>query len=208
VDYGAGGDYGHSSAIVQVKVDPTYSKARVVKVWTSQKKRMTQSDLLMIFKDFVTGIGHYQAFADWGAVDLFTLAAREGVVLHKAEKSHEIGIPLLNTLFKEGQLIIETTSASMSQFLVAELQSISEDKNKRHRIDDIADALRYAISLCPMRLTALKLAEAKKREDISKLNPREAFYRGLDRKGDPLSEPDEDFGYDLTDAIDEFEELL
>lgn len=208
IDYGAGGDYGHSSAIVHVKVDPTYSKARVLDVWTSQKRRMTQSDLLVQYKEIASRIGPHQAFADWGATDLFTLAAREGIRLEKAEKSHDIGINLLNTLFKEAQLKIVTTGKSHAQFLIQELQTISEDTAKRHRVDDCTDALRYAISLCPMRLTALKLQEEKKAEDLSKINPRLLFYRGLDRKDDPMLRPDEDMGDDFDDAVEQFEGLL
>lgn len=208
IDYGSGGEYGHSSSIVHLKVDPTYSKARVVAVWSSKKKRMTQSDLLLKYKELAAGMGPHLAFADWGAVDLFTLAAREGVRLEKAEKSHEIGINLLNTLFQQEQLKIWTGGVGDAAFLIQELQTVSEDKPKRKRVDDCSDALRYAISLCPMRLTALKLAEKKEAEDLSKLHPRMLFHRGLLHKDDPMRDNDDDLGDDLREAIDDFEELI
>ncbi|HYX39992.1 MAG TPA: LAGLIDADG family homing endonuclease [Oligoflexus sp.] len=207
IDYGSGGDWGHSSAIVHVKVDPTYSKARVVNVWTSQKRRMTQADLLLRYKEMAPMFGVHQAFGDWAAVDLFTLAAREGIRLEKALKDHDVGIPLLNTLFGQGQLKVVVGPDSHAVHLVSELSSISEDTNKKHRVDDCADALRYALALCPMRLTALKLQEKKKREDTSKMDPRMAFYKGLDMRDDPMRQDNEDWD-DLQDAIDDFEEFI
>jgi len=209
IDFGAGGEYGHSSAIVHVKVDPGYENARIASVWWSQKRRMTQGDLLLRYKMMRSTFGPHWAFGDWGATDLFTLAAREGIPLHKAEKSHEIGINLLNSLFKDEQMkVITGTSPDVAQ-LVQELKSVSEETPKRHRIDDCADALRYAISLVPFRLKSLKAGqkavEAKVMEEI---NPRMAFYRGLDRKDDPMSKFEHELGQELQEVIESFEELI
>jgi phage terminase large subunit-like protein len=209
IDYGSGGEYGHSSAIVHVKVDPSYENIRVVDVWWSQKRRMTQGDLLVRYKMMAPKFGVHNAFADWGATDLFTLAAREGVRLHKAEKSHDIGLNLLNALFKDAQLkIIMGTSPHVGQ-LIQELSSVSEDTPKRHRLDDCADALRYAVSLIPMRLKSLKDSKKKVQEiATAQISPREAFYKGLDIKDDPMRKSGEDLGDELMEAISDFEEFI
>lgn len=210
LDYGAGGEYGHSSAIVHVKVCPAYENARVVGVWWSQKRRMTQGDLLLRYKLMMPKFGQHWAFGDWGATDLFTLAERERLVIHKAEKSHEIGINLCNSLFKDEQMkIILGTSPDVQQ-LCMELNSVSEETPKRHRIDDCTDALRYAISLVPFRLKALRRLDPQVIEQkmIQQMHPRLAFYKGLDRKDDPMLSRDEELGDDLIEAIAYFEELL
>jgi hypothetical protein len=212
IDFGTGGEFGHSSAIVHVKIDPTYSKARVVLVWSSKKRRMTQSDLLLKYKAIAAEMGPHICYADWHATDFFTLAARENVRIAKAEKDHAIGENLLNTLFKERQLKILTGGPGDAASLIYELQSLVRDKSKTHAIDDCADALRYAISQVPMRLTALKLIEKKKQEDLSKMNPRLAFYKGLTMRDDPMQQKDPEDEYDyekeLDDAIELFERLI
>lgn len=212
IDFGTGGEYGHSSSIVHLKIDQTYSIARVVYVWTSKKKRMTQSDLLLQYKALASDIGPHICFADWGATDLFTLAARERVRIEKADKSREMGVNLINTLFKEKQLKIIIGGPGHASFLIHELQTLATAKSKNHAVDDCVDALRYGISQVPMRLTALKLAEKKKQADLSNINPRMAFYKGLALKGDPMrmkdDEDDYDYAKDLDDAIEMFEELI
>lgn len=206
IDYGAGGDCGHSSAIVVVKVNRDYSEGRVVQVWHSRKQRMTQSDLLVRYKLMCPEIGQHTCFADWAAVDLFTLAARQNVAMHKAEKSHDIGIPLLNSLFGDRQLKICLGTADAEQ-LCAELTSLSEDQPKRKRTDDTADALRYAVSLIPWRLKRLTTAVTAQEIKTSEMNPRMAFYKGRDREKEK-DHVDYDFEQLLSEAIELFEETI
>jgi hypothetical protein len=210
LDFGSGGEYGHSSAIIHVKVCPAFENARVVDVWWSRKRRMTQGDLLLRYKMMMPRFGRHWAFGDWGATDLFTLAAREQIVLHKAEKSHEIGINLCNSLFKDEQLKVILGTSPDAQQLCTELQSTSEETPKRHRIDDCTDALRYAISLIPFRLKALKESESKAVHEkvLQAMNPRLAFYKGIDRKDDPMRSLGDEPGEDLAEAISYFEEML
>lgn len=211
IDYGAGGEYGHSSSIVHVKVCPNYENARVCYVWWSEKKRMTQGDLLLRYKMLMPMFGSHHAFGDWGATDLFTLAAREGIALHKAEKSHDVGINLTNSLLKDAQLkIILGTGPHVPQ-LLNELASVAEDKPKRHRIDDCTDALRYAISLIPFRLKSLKdRKSAIVKVAETRVHPRAAFYKGIDRRDDPMVHirDDDELGPDLREAIQYFEEMI
>lgn len=205
LDFGSGGDYGHSSGIVFVAVSPDFTEARVVWSWSSKKRRMTQGDLLDRFVKVTNGVDHV-AHGDWSATDLFELASREGVIINKAEKSHEIGVGLVNTLLKAGRMKIllgDDTGDNME--IVRELQSINEDTPKRKRVDDMADALRYAISLCPLRVTAEPLPKPKKKELI---DPRMAFYKGLDRKDDPMMQISDELQAELDEAFSLFEDIL
>jgi hypothetical protein len=213
IDFGTGGENGHSSSIAVCKVDPTYTQVRVIRVWYSKRKRMTQSDLLLRYKDIASELGTHWCFADSAATDFFTLAAREGIRIEMAEKSHEIGINLLNNLFKSKQLKI-VHPLYHSSHLILELQTIGCDTKKNKRIDDAADALRYCLAKVPLRITELSI-EKKMEEDLKGVNPRTLFYRGLDRRDDPMLGRDDDdiyfepeFSKEIQDAIDEFEELL
>ncbi len=105
LDFGSGGKWGHPSAICFCQVSPCYSMARVVRTFHSGQQKFTQGDLLEKYKALSKGL-EIEAYYDWSASDLGELAAREGVMLLKAQKSHEIGIPLLNVLFKNNQLLI------------------------------------------------------------------------------------------------------
>lgn len=204
IDFGSGGDHGHSSSIAFVAISPDYTQARVVRSWSSKKVRMTQGDLLERYKEMSAGISH-QVHADWAATDFFELAARESLPINKAEKSHEIGVGLMNTLFKTGALKVclgEGTGDNSD--IPSECRSINEDTPKRKRVDDMTDAVRYAISLCPMRISQDPKPEKKPEE---KLNPRMAFYRGLDRKDDPMMHFDDEFQEAIDDAYQMFEDI-
>lgn len=207
MDFGCGGEHGHSSAISVIAVDPTMSEARQITSWHSEKKRMTQGDLLEEFKKMISDGKMYFSSADWMATDLFELANREGLTINKAEKSHEIGINMLNTLFKAERFKIWTGDGSGHNYqAVREFSSVSEETNKRHRIDDSCDASRYAIAATPMRLTGIEAANKMTKQE-EKLHPRMAFYRGVDRKDDPMMFDDE-FQSEIDDTIRAFEDIL
>jgi phage terminase large subunit-like protein len=208
IDFGAGGEWGHSSGIVLVKVDPSYVHARVVKSWCSKKQRMTQADLLVQYQVITSGMGDVICYADWAATDFFEFAGREGVPINRAEKSHEIGINLLNMIIRERQLkILVGDGTGDNDFLVQEIQSIGADTVKRKRRDDLADALRYAVSLCPLRITGLVGAKQTIAKAIP-IDPRLAFYRGLDnRADDPMMRLDEDTLQDIDYVHSLFEGL-
>jgi hypothetical protein len=207
IDFGAGGEYGHCSAIILAKVDPSYTKARIVKSWSSKKVRMTQADLLVQYQMISSDHENVITYADWSATDFFEFASRESVAINKAEKRHEIGVNLLNTCFRDGQLKIWMgDEAGDNHLLIQELRSISEDTPKNKRIDDMTDALRYCLSLCPLRVTSYLEAPVKKKQ--VEINARLAFYRGLDREDDPLLQENDDLMEDFNDAWKTYEDIL
>lgn len=207
MDFGCGGEHGHSSSIAIVAVDPTMSEARQISSWHSKKKRMTQGDLLEEFKGIISDGKAYYSSADWMATDLFELAIREGLTINKAEKSHEIGINMLNTLFKAGRFKIWLGEGSgHNDQTVMEFGTVSDGTAKKSRVDDATDATRYAIAATPMRLTGLE-APNKMTKQEEKLHPRMAFYKGVDRKDDPMMFHD-DFQDDIDETIQSFEDIL
>lgn len=205
VDFGSGGTHGHSSSIVLVAIDHSWTQIRVVTSYFSDKKRMTQGDLLAEFKKFFSKYNATNSY-DHAAADFGTLAQREGIPFVMAEKSHSIGIELINTVFKSGQMKIFTGEGSgYNHQIINELNSIDIDTAKRNRVDDAADGLRYAIAGQALRITPLKAKEDIERPSIT--NPRMRFYKGLDTPDDvqPLSEYVEQ---KISDAAAMFEEFI
>jgi phage terminase large subunit-like protein len=206
IDFGCGGEWGHSSAIVIIAVDPNYVNARVVTSWSSKKQRMTQADLLSQYRFMAEG-RDIICYADWAATDFFEYANREGLPINKAEKSHLIGVNLLNMVFRERQLKIVTgDGVGDNDYLVQELMSVAEDTPKPKRRDDMVDALRYGLSLCPIRTSSLI---GRQREPIIEkpIDPRLAFYKGLDRSDDPMLRMDDDLMQTIDDVYQLFEDI-
>ena len=209
IDYGSGGKWGHPSSIVFCQVSPCYTMARVVKTFWSGDQRFTQGDLLAKYKELTLPLGEVETYFDWAAVDLGSLAARESINIFKAEKSHDVGIPLINALMKNGQLKICIGDETMqNQQLIQELRSVSGSVAKQKRRDDCCDALRYALSSIAFRFTALSEEKAK---EIEITDPRMRFWKGLDKIGDPMQMPEDDsddFDFEFDDALRQFEEIL
>lgn len=204
VDFGCGGTWGHSSAIALLAVDPSWSQVRVVKSYHSQKLRMTQGDLLETFKKRFQKYGAHNSF-DGGATDFGELAMRESVPFVPAEKSHDVGIGLLNTLFKTGQLKIFTGPDSWdNQIIVQEFMQVDSDTPKNKRVDDGTDAVRYAIASQAVRITPMKTLKQVQEQTIT--HPRMRFYKGLDASPEETSDLGDYVQQSIEDAAKMFEE--
>ena len=205
VDFGSGGVWGHSSSIALVAIDETWTQVRVVTSYFSNKERMTQGDLLNEFKKSFLKYNAFNSY-DYAATDFGELAKRESISFNKAEKSHEVGVGLLNTLMKSGQLKIFVGDGSGSNHqAISEFNSIDVDTPKSRRVDDVADAIRYAIAGQSLRITPLKSSKDVAKPEIT--NKRMRFYKGLDRPEEetPWSEYVEQT---IEDAAKMFEEIL
>jgi phage terminase large subunit-like protein len=149
VDIGSGGSANHPSTIVIVAVDPTFTEARVVRAWKGDKVLTTDMDvydkLLELVADAkisLTGI-----FYDYHAKDFSTIATRRGLAVTPADKRHDVGEKVLNVLFKHGALqIFELEETDALQY---ELSTLLIETDKRKALDDLCDALRYALTRLP-----------------------------------------------------------
>ena len=210
IDYGSGGASGHPSSIAFVAVDDVFFTARVMFVWKSEKEgngyiRTTQSDLLNKYLELKKTLNiQPHTYFDWHATDLGILALREGISMLPANKNYDHGVGLLNSLFKSQQLKIFTGPGSGdTSNLIQELETVNSETLKKNRKDDCADALRYALSSCPMRITKLVVAIKPEFQKGPKCK-RMRFYQGLDR--DPLQE--KAWGDDIDEMLEEAQELF
>lgn len=149
VDIGSGGPSGHPSAIVFVAVRPDFQQGRIFMGWRGDSEITTSADVAMKYIELKERIKNpiTSQYYDWANKDFEITASRLGLAFQKADKSHEKGEGILNTLFKNDMLLIYETDQTCK--LAQELATLNENTNKKKARDDFIDALRYATSSIP-----------------------------------------------------------
>ena len=149
-DPGSGGAENHPAALCYVAVNPQMTEGRVFLGARYDGIITTAGDLVekhlafRINNNLNNICGKYY---DWGCKDFDTISTRMGEPFEKAEKSHEIGEAVLNTLFKNNMLFIYDTDELGK--LGSELATLKRATVKNKAKDDFADALRYAVTKIP-----------------------------------------------------------
>lgn len=145
LDYGGGGS-SHPSAIAFVAVRPDFKKGAVYKFWRGPQGVLTAAqDVLQKYLELKGTENLAATWFDWAAKDLGTLAHRAGLPLIKAEKSHDIGEGILNSLFRHRMLDIFEDHAPLIQEFLSLLKTTAKTKAR----DDGIDATRYCTALIP-----------------------------------------------------------
>lgn len=153
VDPGSGGA-AHPAAICFIAVAPDFTKGRVIRCWRgNSNENTTASDVLNKFKEMAGARPFAGLYYDWGDADFGIFAQRDGIPFQKAEKSHEIGESLLNSLFKNSMLTIDDTPEN--QGLIDELEHLLHSTKKNKAKDDAIDAMRYCAVKIPWDLTVI-----------------------------------------------------
>lgn len=154
-DIGGGGPNAHKSALCYVAVRPDFRAGRVFLGWRGDHEITTSGDV--VNKHIAIAKEHKLNFTgkhyDWGNKDFGEIAIRMGHPFEKAEKSHEIGEDVLNTLFKNDMLFLYEDEEIRK--LGAELATLKKKENKKTAKDDFADALRYCVAKIPWDWTFL-----------------------------------------------------
>lgn len=171
IDYGGGGT-SHPSAITFIAVKPDFSFGYVYKCWRGDGVVTTANDVLIKYIEMKEEDNVWFAFYDWAAKDLGTIAERSGLSLIRAEKSHEIGEGVLNSLFKNK--MIKIPYGDEFDKLASELNNLSSDTPKTRAKDDAVDSFRYGVSKIPWVYTAIEVADAPREKTEIELR-REAF---------------------------------
>jgi hypothetical protein len=150
VDPGSGGEQGHPAGIVFVAVRPDFKAARVPLCWRGDGIQTTNGDVLEQYVKMVreNKINITSAYYDWASKDFEIIATRNGVAFQKAEKNHEVGEQVLNTMFKNDMLFLHENSETMK--LAGELATLKKDTAKGQRKDNLYDPLRYALTKVPI----------------------------------------------------------
>lgn len=139
----------HKSAICFVGVRPDFRAGRVFLGWREDHALTTSGDVFkkhLELKKLLPGRPVRQMY-DWGNKDFDTISTRAGEPFEKADKSHERGEDILNTLFKNDMLIIYEDGELVK--LGSELATLQDSTKKIHAKDDFIDAMRYACTAVP-----------------------------------------------------------
>lgn len=149
------------SSLVFVAVSPQNTDCRVIRAWRGDDVQTTAQDVVEQFARMQTGLETQIAgiFYDYGAADLGTIGQRMGYAFQRADKARDKGIATVATLFQGDFLrIYEPSEASRDLIpddfiegakLALELESVPPESQRAHIIDDLFDALRYAVNGIP-----------------------------------------------------------
>ncbi len=167
VDPGSGGQAGHPASICFVAVRPDFRAGRVFAGWRGDGIHTTAGDVVEKYiamkKDLNLQSRITAQYYDWSNRDFFEIASRMGENFQKAEKGHDIGEDVINTLFKNDMLFIYETDELVK--LGGELATLLKNTPKNKAKDDFADSFRYAVSKVPWDWSAIT---GDVREDTSK----------------------------------------
>lgn len=202
VDIGTGGT-AHPASICIVAVSPDYSKGRVVDMWRGDGVNTTCEDILDKYKQMTADIILYGEFYDWGSKDFYTISSRAGFAFQKAEKGRELGVNLLNTLFKNEMLSIDAVDESHK--LINELETLTHNEiqgnNKRHAKDDLIDALRFAVTKIPWNFSHIKPKRSVAKSGVQAIDSRVQAIKEYESK--KLDDYDEEYQL-INDMVEGF----
>ena len=178
VDIGSGGENNHPAAMVFMALSPCLTKIRLIRCRRMDGIETTAGDIFLEYKKQRRKLAPVIQAYDWASKDYGTIVARAGESWQKAEKSHELGENAVNTAFKSGMLKIyydPDDEACESVKLVRELETLTNEINKRHAKDDLIDTVRYCLTAMPIDWAAVLNGEVIKPEDkIKKGSPQDA----------------------------------
>lgn len=148
-DPGSGGEKGHQAALCYVAVSPDFRKGRVIRAWRGDDVITDNSAVVKKHIEIKKEINRpfTAQFYDWGSKDFQIVAQGLGETFLPAEKSHDIGEDIINTLFKNDMMYLYEDAETAK--LAGELSTLKVDTPKKHAKDNLSDAFRYAVTRIP-----------------------------------------------------------
>lgn len=178
VDIGSGGSRGHPAAIAFVAVNASYTFGVAFRAWRGDGIDTTSSDILNKYIQLRGSMQMSAQYYDWQSKDFFNYAARVGESFTPAEKNQEFGEDVLNVLFKNEMLVILDDDPELDK-LAIELSTVRKSTNKSKARDDLADALRFAVTKIPWdwsKISCQPLEEKREEKELTQ----EQRRRGMD----------------------------
>lgn len=208
VDIGAGGDRNHPGAYYFVAVRPDMKLGYVYKGRRLDDEITTAGDILNFYVVTRANDEMTEQAYDYHSKDFGTIAERSGESFIMANKSHELGEDIINTLLANDMLFF---------FDIPEVRKIGEEMltlmkgtDKRKAVDDACDATRYCLVSIPWDFTAaLKKINVieKKEEKPRQLTQQELMADEIRRRRGEDEEPSEGWG-ELQEEIAYYNELM
>jgi phage terminase large subunit-like protein len=202
VDIGGGGS-SHPASIVFLAVEPDLKKGYIFRGWRGDGVTTTTGDIMDKYRQLRGGLQPLGQAYDYAAKDFGTIAQRLGENFSKAEKSHEIGEGILNTLFRNDMLFIVDDDELRK--LGGELSSLMRGGNKGSKKDDFADALRYCVCMPPWDYSDVaKLHESYLEKPIERRALTQEEYKAweMDQRRGDITRAKKDDWSELDDEFD------
>jgi len=168
VDIGSGGQNNHPSAIVFLATNPGYTKGYIYKGWRGDGIQTTSGD---VYEKFLELKGDTESFMrkvyDYSAADFGTITGRLGDSWSRANKSHELGEDIINTLLKNDALFVFDTDELRK--LGTEMLTLQRSTPKTKAKDDFCDGMRYPVVEVPWNFPVItKSSNKEEQENLAK----------------------------------------
>ena len=212
VDIGSGGEANHPSAITFLAVNPRKTKGYIYKGVRMDGIETTSGD---VFDEYKKIKGKTEQFVnkvyDFAAKDFGTITSRMGDSWNKAEKSHELGEDIINTLFQNDALYLFDTDEIRK--LGVELLNLQKSTPKTKAKDDFCDSARYTIVDVPWNFEAITGQKTSmNQENVAKVPKTkeewDKYYLEQRRKGfyDETDAPKTDWERSMESEMSEWNE--
>lgn len=203
-DPGSGGEKNHPAALCYVAVSPDFRKGRVFLAWRGDGIETTSGDCVQKHIDIVkeNSLQLVEERYDWGAKDFEIISRRMGRSFQKADKSHESGEQVINTLFKNNMMYLYDGDPEIAK-LAAELATLKKCTNKRKAKDNLADAFRYCVTTIPWDWSVI-IGEMGERPEADPTLGMNEFEKQVHERRKQFDDPDE---IEKRRIEEEFEEL-
>ncbi len=147
IDLGAGGSENHPSTITFIAIRPDYKYGVVYRHWRGDKEATTMSDVANQFIKMAEYTQFSGCFYDYHSKEFKLVTDRMGMTFMPADKGHDVGEQIINTLFKNKMLSIY--SIPEMEPLIGEIMSLLISTDKRQAKDDSIDSMRYGVTRIP-----------------------------------------------------------
>ena len=204
-DSGSGGEDGHPAALCYVAVRPDYKMGRVFAGWrgdgiTTDSSYVVKKHIEIKEQKKLKPIVQYY---DWASKEFFIVASGMGETFIPAEKGHEIGEKIINTLFANDMMAIYETE-ELSK-LGSELSTLKKDENPKKAKNNFADAFRYAVTKIPWDFSdCTGLMEPFEKVEEDKLSP---YQQQIKERREMMNEGEEEKWEDPDDEMEFWNEL-
>ena len=149
VDPGSGGKSGHPAAILFLAVRPDYRYGVFFRGVRMDGIPTANPDILKKYRELKGSMLCMAQVYDYKDKDFFLIAQSQGEAFQMADKGRDIGFGLMNSLFKNGMVQIQTGDPEL-QKLVDELMSLpAVTSARKDETDDLSDAARYIAMAVP-----------------------------------------------------------
>jgi len=208
IDIGSGGT-GHPPAIIFIAVRPDFRKGAVYQGWRGDDgQTYTMGDVFQKFLELRGSTVFVEQRYDWQAKDFKTIADRAGECFLPAEKNHENGEQVVNTLLKND--MIDIFDEPELHKLGDEMLTLMRDTPKPKAKDDMADAFRYGSVSVPWDwsvLTGQLSAEEKKALKARPFTEKDHLAMEIaERRGEMVRNEEDEAWVEMEDDFNEWNE--